>query len=92
MLGLHLDCLVVYGGHPYWVKGVMLFVQWNQLWAKVRGQSDVVQHNAKVGMESGGLPVKNTCLRAGRSYYSSGLGCAPMTISTLGRKWGGQMT
>jgi hypothetical protein len=40
-------------------------------------------------MESGGLPVDNTHLRAGRSYYSSGLGRAPMTISTPGRKWGG---
>jgi hypothetical protein len=63
-------------------------VQWNRSWLKVQGRSDAVQHNAKVRMESGGLPVNNTCLRAGRSYYSSGLGCALTTISTLGRKWG----
>jgi hypothetical protein len=39
-------------------------------------------------MESGGLPVNNTCLRASRSYYSLGLGRVPTTISTPGRKWG----
>jgi hypothetical protein len=48
----------------------------------------MVQCNAKVGMESRGLPVKNTHLCAGRSYYSLGLSHAPMTISTPGRKWG----
>jgi hypothetical protein len=63
-------------------------MRWNRSWVKVRGQSDMVQCNAKVRMESGGLPVNNTHLRAGRSYYSLGLGRAPTTISTLGRKWG----
>jgi hypothetical protein len=48
----------------------------------------MVRRDAKVRMESRGLPVKNTHLHAGRSYYSLGLSRALTTISTPGRKWG----
>jgi hypothetical protein len=38
--------------------------------------------------DQGASSQKTACLHTGRSYYSLGLSCAPMTRRTLGGKWG----